>query len=631
MISNTPITSNGSAGGGKGSLAYVIWISLVAAMGGLLFGYDWVVIGGAEPFYEAYFDLTDPYLIGWAMSAALIGCLLGSIISGGLSDKFGRKKLLLTAAVLFAVSSVFTGLAATFPLFVVWRMIGGVAIGMASNLSPMYIAEIAPAALRGRLVAMNQLTIVIGILVAQIANLMIADQVDPQLDQQAQVQVARAAGYDRKLQEVTLEKASQLEADLASLTNDLSRVSFIKAALNRPSVFSAGTNNYTNQFWVINRQGTIIRVAAAPELEGRQKAGQESLARQLRAMAPTNGLVFLKAPRSEPGADQPSPRLVCASALEGADAYLLCAGLFQDDLAVRKEKLRMIRGTRNGATGWRWMFAAVAIPSLLFLICSIFVPESPRWLVKNGRDEAARRILSRIGGPAHADKEVTDIKATLAAQEIQHVRFGDLLETKMLKILLVGCALAVLQQWSGINVLFNYATEIFQEAGYGVSDSLLFIVITGSVNLLFTLIAMGSVDRWGRRRLMLIGCAGIGVSHLLMGLAYNHQLTGLFVLLFALAAIGWYAMSLAPVTWVLISEIFPNRIRGAAVSVAVSALWIACFILTFTFPLLKKSLGMANTFWIYAAICACGFIFILKQVPETKGKTLEQIERELVD
>jgi MFS family permease len=211
------------------------------------------------------------------------------------------------------------------------------------------------------------------------------------------------------------------------------------------------------------------------------------------------------------------------------------------------------------------------------------------------------------------------------------VRFSDLMVPKMRKILLVGVVLAVLQQWSGINVLFNYAEEIYRSAGYGVNDIMFNIVITGAINLVFTLLAIGLVDKAGRRVLMLIGCAGIGLSHVLLGAAYVMQLKGLAVLIFTLCSLGCYGMSLAPITWVLISEIFPNRIRGAAISVAVSALWIACFILTYTFPILNGAIGTAKTFWVYAAICFAGFVFVWVKVPETKGKSLEQIERELVD
>jgi MFS transporter, SP family, arabinose:H+ symporter len=219
----------------------------------------------------------------------------------------------------------------------------------------------------------------------------------------------------------------------------------------------------------------------------------------------------------------------------------------------------------------------------------------------------------------------------LAADELQHVRFRDLLEPRILSILLVGVVLAVLQQWSGINVIFNYAEELYRAAGYGVSDVMFNIVITGTVIMVTTFIAIGTVDYFGRRILMLIGCAGIAASHVSLGISYYFGAQGLPVLILTLAAIGCYGMSLAPVTWVLISEIFPNRIRGAAISVAVSALWIACFLLTYTFPILKSHVGMAGTFWIYATVCAAGFLFVLARVPETKDKSLEQIERELVD
>jgi len=289
----------------------------------------------------------------------------------------------------------------------------------------------------------------------------------------------------------------------------------------------------------------------------------------------------------------------------------------------------MIRQSWNGQLGWRWMFTAVTAPSLLFFVGALLVPESPRWLVKNGKPELARRVLAKIGGQGYADAEIKDIQNTLAKEDGQRVRFSDLMVPNMRKVLLVGITLAVLQQWSGINVLFNYAEEIYRSAGYGVNDILFNIVITGAINLVFTLLAIGLVDKAGRRVLMLVGCAGIGLSHVLIGASYVLHLKGLAVLLFTLCSLGCYAMSLAPITWVLISEIYPNRIRGTAISVAVSALWIACFILTYTFPLLNGALGTAKTFWLYAAICFAGFAFVLFWVPETKGKSLEQIEREL--
>lgn len=450
---------------------YVWAICLVAAGGGLLFGYDWVVIGGAKPFFEKYFQLNSSTLAGWANSCALIGCLLGSIASGILSERFGRKRLMIIAAIIFALSSVLTGWAHTFTWFVIWRIWGGIAIGIASNLSPMYIAEISPANIRGRLVAINQLTIVIGILCAQIVNMFIADTVP-----------------------------------------------------------------------------------------------------------------------------------------DGATA-------------------EMIRDSWNGQYGWRWMFCAVAIPSVIFLIGAIFIPESPRWLVKKGRKDKAYTILQRIGNVEYAAAVLRDIENAIEANRNEVICFKTLIKSKVFKILLIGMALAVLQQWSGINVIFNYAENIYREAGYGVSDILFNIVITGAVNLAFTLIAVGFVDRVGRRALMLIGCAGIGLSHLLIGIVYIYGIKGLPILLLTLLTIGCYAMSLAPITWVLISEIFPNRLRSMLISIAVSSLWVACFILTFTFPILNSFLGASGVFMLYSAICIAGLIFVAYCVPETKGKTLEQIEK----
>jgi MFS transporter, SP family, xylose:H+ symportor len=269
------------------------------------------------------------------------------------------------------------------------------------------------------------------------------------------------------------------------------------------------------------------------------------------------------------------------------------------------------------------------------------VPESPRWLLASrpsglrreggpaGARDRARRVLARIGGDAYAAAELAAIDETLASNALETSELGALRAPGVRAIVLVGVALAVLQQWSGINSIFNYAEEIYRSAGYGIGDIMFNIVITGTINLVFTLVAIAVVDRVGRRMLMLAGCAGIGVSHVLLGAAYASGLKGLPVLVFTLCSLGAYALSLAPVTWVLIAEIFPNRVRGAAVSVTVSALWIACFILTFAFPLLQRSAGIAATFWIYAAVCFAGFVFVRAKVPETKGRSLEQIEGDL--
>jgi sugar porter (SP) family MFS transporter len=289
----------------------------------------------------------------------------------------------------------------------------------------------------------------------------------------------------------------------------------------------------------------------------------------------------------------------------------------------------MIRLSWNGQYGWRWMFTAVAVPSVIFFIGALFVPESPRWLAKSGDYERARRVLTRIGGESFGRRALSEIQDALEGEARGGATWTELFSPAILSVLLIGIALAILQQWSGINIIFNYAEEVYHNAGYEVSGILFNIVITGAVNFVFTFVALGLVDRFGRRALMLFGCAGIALSHTVLGFTYRSGIKGLPILLFTLCAIGFYALSLAPVTWVLISEIFPNRVRGAAVSVSVSALWIASFLLAFTFPLLNRALGPSGKFWIYASICFMGFLFIYLYVPETKGKTLEAIEREL--
>ena len=451
--------------------AYVWLVASAGALGGLLFGYDWVVIGGAKPFYERYFQLDSPSLAGWAMSCALIGCLVGALSAGALSNRFGRKHLLTLAALAFAISSVGVGLANQFAVFVAWRMVGGYAIGLASGVSPVYIAEISPAHLRGRLVSLNQLAIVFGIVLAQLVNWMIA---------------------------------------------------------------------------------------------------------------------------------HPVP--------QGASPH---------DILV----------SWNGQVGWRWMFAVTAIPSLLFLLTTFLVPESPRWLATRGRTQQAFHVLERLGGASYAQTVLEEFSHVTRAGPA--VPLAKALTGGVKRVLVLGVVLAVLQQWCGINVIFNYAQEIFAQAGYQVSDILFNIVVTGAVNLVFTFVALFTIDRYGRRVLLLTGVTGLLLIYTVLGCFYSMHLHGKPMLVLVLMAIACYAMSLAPVTWVVISEIFPNRIRGFLMSIAITALWMACFILTYTFPLLNASLGAAGTFWCYAAICLAGLIFLYLRLPETKGQSLEEIESKL--
>ncbi len=530
-------------------MAFLWMICLVAAMGGLLFGYDWVVIGGAKPFYEPRFDIADkPFWQGYAMSTALIGCIFGALMSGVLSDRFGRKRLLILSGFLFTLSAVWTALCGGFVSFNLARLIGGLGIGLASNLSPMYIAEISPAEMRGRFVSINQLTIVIGILLAQITNWMIADPV-PTADQ-------------------------------------------IRLLLNEESAVEAKADD--PDFRLEKEQADAL------------------------AIVDTAALAAVVA-------EFPDVRFV--ELAESATQQQKEAKA-EDDTRIMTTYLRP---TWNGRRGWRWMFGAETVPAVLFFLMMFFVPESPRWLIKNGRHQQAGRILASVGGEGYAQYEVADIKDTLAGEEVARVNFGDLFEPKLSKIVVLGVFLAVFQQWCGINVIFNYAQEVFQAAGYDVGELMFTIVITGIVNLAFTFIAIFTVDRWGRRPLMLTGAAGLAGIYAVLGIGFYLQSTGVHMLILVVSATACYAMSLAPITWVVISEIFPNRIRGAAMSVVVMSLWVGCTVLTFTFPMLKSALGAHGAFWLYGAICVIGFVVIFTKLPETKRKSLEDIERELVD
>lgn len=447
---------------------YLIFISFVSAIGGFLFGYDWVVIGGAKPFYEVFFNITDnPVLQGWVMGSAIPGCLLGVMISGSFADKYGRKALLLTAALLFIISSMGTGIVNNLNWFIFFRIMGGIGIGVASNISPMYIAEVSPAHFRGKYVSINQLTIVLGILSAQITNWLIAEPV--------------VAGED-------------------------------------------------------------------------------------------------------------------------------------------------ILSSWNGQMAWRYMFWAAGVPAAIFLVSVFFIPESPRWLASKARLDKAFDVFKRIGGADHAKAEI-DAMAINSADN-KKASYKLLFKGKMFTILIVGVVLAIFQQWCGINVIFNYAQEIFAAAGYGVSDILFNIVITGLINVIFTFVGMYTVDRIGRRSLLVFGSVGLACIYALLGACYYFQITGLYVLVLVVSAIACYAMTLAPVTWVVLSEIFPTRFRGAAMAICTFALWMACFFLTYTFPILNKTLGSYSIFWLYGIICIAGFLFIRSQLPETKGKSLEEIEKE---
>lgn len=439
-------------------------------MGGLLFGYDWVVVGGAKIFYEPFFHLENSAALrGWAMSSALVGCLVGALLSGSWSDRYGRKKMLIVASALFVASAVGTGAVDSFFWFNVYRIVGGLGIGIASNVSPVYIAEVSPAAVRGKFVSINQLTIVLGILLAQLANWQIGDY------------------------------------------------------------FTSGSETLSE------------------------------------------------------------------TSVEWA---------------------------------WRWMFWAELVPAGLFFILSFLIPESPRWLAAVSRKENAGLILTRIAGKDYARQTLAELEQ-LTGQQEEKVHWRSLLQPNVRGVLLIGIVLAVFQQWCGINVIFNYAHEIFSAAGYAVSDVLMNIVVTGITNVIFTFVAIYTVDKWGRRTLMFVGSAGLALIYFLLGSGYFWEVSGWPMLLLVVLAIACYAMSLAPVVWVVLSEIFPVRIRGMAMALSTFFLWVASFLLTYTFPILNEAVGAAGIFWLYGGICLAGFLFIRAKLPETKGKTLEELEKEL--
>jgi sugar porter (SP) family MFS transporter len=456
---------------------FILLVSLTAALGGFLFGYDWVVIGGAKPFYEPFFGLVSATQKGWGTSSALIGCMVGALACVFLADKYGRKRLLIIAGFLFTLSAIGTALANTFFWFNFYRIVGGVAMGIALNLSPMYIAEIAPPEKRGMYVSMNQLLIMIGVLMAQLVN------------------------------------------------------------------------------WRISLLDTELSVTATNET---------------------------------------------------------------------------IAQSWSGLSGWRWMFGAETLPAFIFFLLMFFVPESVRWLVKNGQVERAEKILIKIGGWTYATDQIKEVSSTVSREDVDHVNFQELLSPGILRLVGIGVFLSFLQQWSGLNVVIYYASDIFQAAGYNLKQMMLNIVVIGSVMVLSVLVTMATVDKLGRKTLLLFGTATMACVYALIGYCFYAGYTGWVIVLLVLLNVMFYSITLAPLLWVVLSEIFPNRIRGAAMSIAALAHWVGNFSLTFTFPTIKENLGWANNFWLYGLICAVGFLVIYLILPETKGKTLEEIELQVV-
>ncbi|TDQ19684.1 sugar porter (SP) family MFS transporter [Algoriphagus boseongensis] len=455
---------------------YLWLISLTAALGGFLFGYDWVVIGGAKPFYEPYFGITSAADQGWGTSSALVGCMIGAGLCIFLSDALGRKRLLIAAGFLFSVSAIGTALAESFWSFNFYRILGGIAMGVALNLSPLYISEMSPAEKRGRMVTINQLLIMFGVLLAQLAN------------------------------------------------------------------------------WQISLLDTEI--------------GDEATFAQI------------------------------------AQSW-------------------------NGQVGWRWMFGAELLPAALFFVLMFFVPESTRWLIKNGQLEKARMVLTKIGGESYATFSLKETQSTLKKGDESQVNLKALFHPKILKLLALGIFLAFLQQWSGINVVIYYAADIFQAAGYNLKQMMLNIVVIGGVMVASVFVTLATVDKYGRKTILMICLAAMTLLYAGIGYSFYADLGGGIVVVLVLANVMFYSISLAPLLWVLLSEIFPTRVRGAAISIGALAHWVGNFTLTYFFPVIKENLGWANNFWLYGLICGFGFFVLWKLLPETKGKSLEELDREL--
>lgn len=455
----------------KGSALYIARVCLVAALGGLLFGYDTGVISGAIEPLTAKFSLGD-FMKGWASGCVLIGCAAGVLAVGPISDRFGRRLAMYLAAAMFLVSAIGTALPNDIWTFIVFRFLGGVGIGIASISTPMYIAEITPARVRGSMVSVNQIAIVSGIALTAFINYYIAQ------------------GRD--------------------------------------------------QAWLIE-------------------------------------------------------------------------------------------------TGWRWMFAAGILPSVLFGLLLLTIPESPRWLIEMRRGDEARAILARVGGGAFAAEESASIRAALAQEK---GTWGELFSRTLRLPLLVGIALAILQQVTGINVFMYFGATIFKNlsASTGVDAGLLQQFIINGSGVVFTLIAIATVDKWGRKPLMLVGTTGMGVSLVGMGVmaqafADPAAASG-WMLFFIVFYIACFGLSVGPVTWVILAEIFPTAVRGRALGLATFFLWMADYAITQTFPLMDakdswfvRQFNHAFPFYVYAAFCVALILLVWRLVPETKGRTLEEIER----
>ena len=425
--------------------------STAAALGGLLFGFDTGVISGAIHFIKIEFNL-NAYQEGFAVSNLMVACVIGALLAGPIADWTGRKKVLILCAVLFTVSAILSALPRSFTELVIARFIGGMGVGMASVVSPMYIAEISPAKIRGRLVALNQLAIVVGILLSYFSNWVLVD---------------------------------------------------------------TGINN------------------------------------------------------------------------------------------------------------WRYMLVAEILPAITFLVGLFFIPESPRWLTKEGLEKEALDVLNVVAGAANADHELQEVKKSLAEKSTS---LKELLHPSLRRVLIVGILFSLFAHITGIDTIIYYGPIIFLESGFKTDSALLASVMIGITNLIFTFVGMAMVDKAGRKFLLLVGLAGMGISMMLVGFCMqSDMISAKWTLLWIMTYIASFAMSIGVVIWVYLSEIYPTRVRGQALSVATMVLWLGNVILTQLFPVMMERFG-GGTFYIFSFICLLAFIFTWTMVKETKGVSLEEIE-----
>lgn len=443
----------------EGTAFFVVKVSVVAALGGLLFGYDTAVIAGAIGYLQVKFDLSSA-MVGWAASSAIWGCVVGAMFAGYLSDSIGRKKVLIITAVLFAVSSIASAIPNTLTQFILARFIGGLGVGAASMLSPLYISEIAPSKIRGTLVSLYQLAIVVGI----------------------------------------------------------------------------------NLIYFINMQ-----------------------------------------------------------------------------IATRNPE------SWNVEYGWRYMLGSETIPAVIFLVLLFLVPESPRWLVKNKREEEAFSILEKVNGTVRANQVLDEIKLALT---LESGTIRELFKPGLRVALLVGVVLALFSQITGINAIIYYAPEIFKSVGFATDSAFTQTIFIGLVNTIFTFVALWLIDKAGRRTLLLWGVSGMVTCLLAVGICFHYNFSeGPWLLIFILGFIACFATSLGPIPWVIISEIFPTKIRGVAMSFCTVVLWIGVVLITQLTPILLQNMGGAFTFWVFMVNAIILLIFTYRMIPETKQRTLEEIEQ----